>query len=170
MSTGQTRPMILAIGSRDDFLHVYKDDRELLADNDIGAGPDELSGPLEFFDSDGHRLTGVYDQQWRLLGLTRTTEPRNPDAVQQRVQNVIDHMRSSIERHPEEATLYGTTVDEVLELFPRLSAPTDLETSLRAFMGDAGQGHVMVAAGADPDERRGNRKHNWAHRLGWKHR
>lgn len=160
---------ILAIGSRDDFLHVYTDDRELLADHDIGAGPGEVSGPLEFFDSDGHRLTGVYNQQWHLLGLARTTEPRNPDAVQQRVQNFIDHMRSAIKRHPEEATLYGTTVDEVLELFPRLSAPTDLETSLRAFMGDAGHGHVMVAARGEGDERPNNRKHNFMHRLGWKH-
>ncbi|MGH3903398.1 MAG: hypothetical protein ACRDTE_04275 [Pseudonocardiaceae bacterium] len=170
MSAGQARPMILAIGSRDDFLHAYQDVQELLADHDIGAGPDEISGPLEFFDGDGYRLTGTYDRQWQLQDLTRTTESPNRDAVQQRVQNVIDHMRSAIERHPEEAALYGMTVDEVLELFPRLSGPTDLEAAVRAFTGDAAHGHVMVAAGAEPDERPGNRKHNWAHRLGWKHR
>lgn len=170
MNEGQPGPMILAIGSGDDFLHAYQDVQELLADHDIGAGPDELSGPLEFFDSDGYRLTGAYDQQWQLLGLTRTMESPNPDAVQQRVQNVIDHMRSAIEHHPEEAALYGMTVDEVRELFPRLSGPTDLETAVRAFTDDANHGHVMVAAGAHLDERPGNRKHNWAHRLGWKHR
>lgn len=169
MSAGQAGPMILAIGTRDNFLHVYKNDRELLADNDIGAGPDELSGPLEFFDSDGYRLTGVYDRQWRLLRLTRTTEPRNPDAVQRRVQNVIDHMRSYIERHSEEATLYGMTVDQALELFPPLSGTTDLETSLKDFWGDDGHGPVLVAARGEGDERPNNRKHNWAHRLGWKH-
>jgi hypothetical protein len=81
----------------------------------------------------------------------------------------IDHIRSYVERHPEEAGLYGMTVDEVLELFPRRSVPTDLETSLRAFMGDASHRHVMVAAYGDGDERPNNRMHNLAHRLGWKH-
>jgi len=170
MSAEQAGPKILAIGSRDDFLHVYADVQELLSDDTIGAGPEELSGPIEFFDGDGYRLTGVYDRQWHLLRLVRTSEPASSDAVAQRVQNVIDNMRSYIERHPEEAVLYGVTVDEVLELFPPLGAPTDLGTCIRSFTGDLGHGDVMVALGGDGDERPHNRKHNMAHRLGWKHR
>ena len=171
MSTDQAGPKILAIGSDDDFLHVYENVQELLSDDTIGTGPEELSGPIEFFDSDGYRLAGEYDRQWHLLNLKRTTEQANPAAVAQRVRNVIDHMRWCLERHPEEAQLYGS-VNEVLELFPSLSASTDLATCIQAFTGGAGHGDLMVAAlgaGADADERPRNRKHNMAHRFGWKH-
>ncbi len=161
-------PMILAIGNRDDFVHVYKDDRELLSDDDIGAGAGEVSGPIEFFDSDGYRLTGVYDRQWHLLRLTPTTEPANSGAVAQRVRNAIEHMRSYIQRHPEEAALYGMTVAEALELIPRISASADLKTSLRAFSADADHGHVVVAARGDGDSQ--GDWHNFRHRCGWKHR
>lgn len=170
MSTSQSGPMILAIGSLDDFLHVYKDDRELLADSGIGAGPSGSAGALEFFDSRGYRLAGIYDQRWNLVRLTPTAESPNPAAVQERVQNVIDHMRNAVQDNPGEASLHGMTVDEVLELFPRLDGSTDLDAALRIFLAEAEHGHVLVAAHGGGDERPNNRRHNFLHRLGWKHR
>lgn len=159
--------MILAIGSRDDFLHVYRDDQELLSDDDIGAGVGELSGPLEFFNSHGYRLTGVYDRRWHLLRLVPTAEPKQPGAVQQRVRNVIDHLRSYIGRHPEEAALYGMTVDEALALIPHVSESMDLETSLRVFSGTTDHSQLMVAGRGDGDSQ--GDWHNFRHRWGWQH-
>lgn len=166
MSAGQSGPMILAIGTRDDFLHIYHNDQELIADNDIGAGPGELSGPIEFFDSDGYRLAGIYDRRWHLLRLTPTTEPPNPAAVARRVRNVVDHLRSYLSRHPEEAALYGMTVDEVLECFPRLCDSAELEDSLLALAAHH-SGRAVGAAHLVDDDQPG--WHNAMHRMGWKH-
>ena len=151
MSTGQTGPMILAIGSRDDFLHVYQDDRELLSDHDIGAGVGEISGPLEFFNSDGYRLAGVYDQRWNLLRLVPTADPPKLPAVQKRVRLTIDHVRSFIEDHAEECALYGMTVQEALVELPRLSASADLREYLQTFFAHPASGGTGASGDVDHD-------------------
>jgi len=159
--------MILAIGNRDDFLHVYKDDRELLSDDDIGAGVGETSGPLEFFNSDGYRLTGVYDQRWHLLRLVPTADPPELPALRRRVRDVIDSMRSYIMRHPEEAALYGMTPDEALALFPSLSKSRNFKTTLLAFVVDRERAHSRTAGLGD--DHPGDQWHNFWHRRGWRH-
>lgn len=167
MSAERTGPRILAIGNRDDFLHVYRNDQELISDDDIGAGMGEISGPIEFFNSHGYRLAGIYDRRWHLLRLVPTADPPQPGKVQQRVCNVVEHLRSYIRRHPDEAALYGLTVQEALDLVPRISASADLETSLSAFSGDADHGHLVMAARGDGDSQ--GDWHNFRHRCGWKH-
>jgi len=159
--------MILAIGSRDDFLHVYQDDQELLADDDIGAGVGELSGPLEFFNTDGYRLTGVYDRRWHLLRLAPTADPPDLPTVLRRVRDVIDQMRLYIARHPEETALYGMTPGEALTLFPGLDTSLSLEESLLAFVGDGASVHPRTAGLGDDDS--GSQWHNFWHRRGWNH-
>ena len=132
MSTAQSERMILAVGVRDDFLHVYHNEQDLLADHTIGTGAGEKTGALEFFDSDGYRLAGEYDHQWHLLRLTRTAEAPNLTLVRQRVQNAFDHIRSYIMSHPETVESYKMTVDEALALCPDLGGPSDFETCLKA--------------------------------------
>lgn len=151
MSAGRTEPKIITIGARDDFLHVYHDDRDLLQDDDIGAGVGESRLPVEFFDSEGYRLAGVYDGQWHLLRLMRTTGECELKTIQRRVQNVIDHIRSYIEAHPDVVALYGMTVQEALELIPRLDEITDLAASLLAFTGDTERGHGRLAVLGEKD-------------------
>lgn len=165
MSTELPQPMILAIGSQDNFLHVYHDAQEVLQDDKIGAGKDEKSGPLEFFDSDGYRLTGQYSPTWQLRGLTRTEEPPDQSLVRQRVQNCIDHLRSYIKSHPEQVETYRTTVDEVLAQCPDLGGSTNFATSLKQ-LADAGHhrrrsGELTIAHITDDPI------HNFFHGSGW---
>lgn len=173
MSANRTQPMILAIGSRDDFLHVYHNDKELLSDNTIGAGPGELSGPIEFFDSDGRRLTGVYDRQWHLLQLTPTTSRPNLPALLRRVGNVINHLRSFIEDRPEASAEFGAEVQEALQQLPRLHTSTDLRRYLDAFVAHSTSGDTSISALSDdgPDiiEHAKAGFHNLAHKAGWNH-
>lgn len=168
MSTGRTKPMILAIGSQNTFLHVYDDERELLADDDIGAGVGESRFPLEFFDSEGRRLAGVYDGQWRLIRLMPTAEESDPDALQRRVQQVTEHLRASIKDHPEDVELFGMTVQQALEFFPPPDESEDLATSLLAFSsGEAHRSHSAFAGLGEYDS--GSMRHNAAHIFGNPH-
>ncbi|MGH3925216.1 MAG: hypothetical protein ACRDTT_20540 [Pseudonocardiaceae bacterium] len=173
MSADQAQPLILAIGSKDDFLHVYRNDKELLADNTIGAGPGELSGPIEFFDTDGHRLTGVYDRQWRLLQLTPTTSRPNLPALLRRVGKAINHLRSFIEDHPEESAEFGTEVANALQQLPRLRTSADLRRYLQTFVAHPAGAETGVSALSDsgPDIIKHAQAgfHNLAHRAGWNH-
>lgn len=160
----QAGPMIIAIGSRDDFLHVYQDEQELLGDHAIGAGDGERSGPIEFFDSEGHRLIGEYDRQWRLLGLTRTTESPNPALVWQRVQNSLDRVRRYIENNSQQARVLGTTVAESLKRVQDLES-ANFETCLKELAhpdGDhQGTREINVL------HRTRDPLHNWWHGAGW---
>lgn len=152
--------MILAIGSRDDFLHVYQDDQELLADHGIGAGVGENSGPLEFFDSDGHRLAGVYDQAWKVQRLTPTTEAPNPDLVRQRVQNSLDRVQRYIENNPQKAVLLNTTVAASLERVRYLKS-ADFETCLKELVHPDGEHKRTTKIGTR--HRTNDPIHNWWH-------
>lgn len=143
MSTYQAQPLILTIGSQDDFrtvcqnddfLHVYQNTKELLADNAVGPGPGQFSGPIEFFDSDGHRFAGVYDQQRNLLALTPTADPPNFPALLQWVRNAFDRVRSFIEDNPEEAAGFDTEVMEALAQLPHLSNSAELRKFLQVFV------------------------------------
>lgn len=169
MSAGQAGPMILAIGSQNTFLHVYDDESELLADDDIGAGVGESRFPLEFFDGEGQRLAGVYDGQWRLLRLMPTADEADPDALQRRVQQVTEHLRASIEAHPEDVALFGMTVQKALEFFPPPDESEDLKTSLLAFSSaGAHSSHAAPAGLVENDS--GSMRHNAAHIFGNPHK
>lgn len=131
MSAEQSEPMVLAIGVRDDFLHVYQDGRALLDDNRTCAGGRNKHGALEFFDSDGYRLAGEYDQQGSLLGLTRTADSPDPELVRLRMQSSLDHLRWYIKGNPEKFEADQMTVDEALAFCPDLEGSSDLATSMR---------------------------------------
>lgn len=168
MSAAQIRPMILAIGSQNTFLHVYNDERELLADDDIGAGVGESRFPIEFFDSDGYRLAGVYDGHWHLVRLMPTAEEAHPDAVLRRVWQVTEHLRAFIKAHPEEVELFGMTVQEALEFFPAPEESQDLKTALLVFSsGEAHRSHAALSGLGEHDA--GSMRHNAAHIFGNPH-
>jgi len=139
MSTEQSEPMILTIGVGDDFLHVYHNERDLLADDKICANAVKNFGALEFFDSEGFRLAGEYDEQWRLLRLTRTADSPNPNPIQQRVLKSLDQLRWYVKSHPEEFESDQMTVDQALALCPDLGRPTDLAASMRTLADHFGQ-------------------------------
>jgi hypothetical protein len=131
--------MILAIGSQNTFLHIYDDERKLLADDDIGAGVGESRFPLEFFDSDGYRLAGVYDGRWNLLRLLPTADQPCPGSVLRRVRQVTEHLRRFIKSAPAEVMLFGLTEEEALELFPLPVESLDLKTVLLSFTAEDGR-------------------------------
>lgn len=165
MSGDQTRSMIVAIGSNDDFIHAYEDEQALLQDHTIGAGKGELSGPLEFFDTAGHRLTGVYDRKWRLLCLKPTADRPDPDLLRQRVQNAFEHLRLQIKNLPDTTAVLSLKAGQALSLIPDLSGPEDLEETLR----------YMFAAHWRPNESEltpahmtSNPVHNFSHFAGWR--
>lgn len=117
MSTGQAQPLILVIGSRNDFLHAYHNEKELLADDSIGTEPGVFSGALEFFDSNGHRLAGVYDQQWQLLELTPSVGKANLPALLKRVQDTINHLvQSFLKDNPEESAEFGAAKEALAQV------------------------------------------------------
>lgn len=134
MSTSYIEPLILAIGSQDDFLHVYQNDEELLADDSIGVELGKFSDALEFFDSEGHRLAGVYNRQWQLLRLTPTTSEPDLSALLQRVQNTINHLvRSFSKDNPEASAEFDPAVKEGLAQLPHLRTPEELREFLQNF-------------------------------------
>lgn len=159
MSTEQSELMILAIGVGDDFLHVYHNEQDLLADRTIGAGAEEKTGALEFFDSEGYRLAAKYDHDWKLVHFTRTTEPANLDLVRQRVGHCLDHLGSYIESHSEEIASYDMKVGDALALLPTLGEPSEFDTCLKALAVHAehdGAGMGIQHTTDDP-------VHNWWH-------
>ena len=125
MSAGHSGPMILVIGVRDDFSHVYGNERDLLADGEFCAEAAERFGALEFFDSEGYRLAGTYDKNWRLLGLTRCSEC-DDKRILQRVQNSLKQLRCYIESHSEEFTELSMTIEDALLCLPDLDGLSNL--------------------------------------------
>jgi hypothetical protein len=152
-SAPSTGPFIVAIGSQNNFIHVYPDERALLADHDIGAGVGESHLPLEFFDGEGRRLAGVYDGRWHLLRLVPTAESADLDGVRQRVESVLAYLRSFVEQHPDIVRLYGLTQEEALGLFatPR-KGKTLLDSLLPFSAGGTEDGFFGGVAGDEDDQ------------------
>jgi hypothetical protein len=159
MSTTQeaqdgSAPFVLAIGGENNFVHVYKDEAALLRDGDIGAGVGESRFPLEFFDSDGRRLAGVYDGSWQLARLVPTEDDPQPRRLAERVAGVLLYMRTYIEEHPEVMRLYGLTQQEALALFAAPKPGQDLRVSLAPMLAvDLEDDHVPVGVLGDDDDR-----------------
>lgn len=172
MSAPEAEPMILAIGRRDDFLHVYPDQQALLRDDTIGAGPGERSGPLEFFDSHGHRLTGEFDQKWCLLRLVTTAEPPNPDLVRQRISNAVEHLRSYLANNPELVESSGLTVQDAVAQIPAVDSGTGCEISLAELFSahlDFEHESINISPAQDELAHPGSPVHNWRHAAGFHH-
>ncbi|MGH3941673.1 MAG: hypothetical protein ACRDTG_24195 [Pseudonocardiaceae bacterium] len=175
MSVVRTQPIILAIGVRNDFLHVYQDEKELLTDDTIGAGQAELSGPIEFFDGDGHRLTGVYDRKWNLLELVPTTSPPDLPTLLRRVRKAFEHLRSFIETHPQELSGNNIELRAALLQLRGVSTSAELREFLQNFIAhpsakkdEAVEKPVDRPVGiAIVDDQPG--LHNAWHRAGWNH-
>lgn len=140
------KDMILAIGSRNDYLHIYNNVSELLADNAIGPGQGQFSGPIEFFDSDGHRLTGAHYQQGNLRSLNLTADPPDLSAVLQRLRTVFDHVRSFLDNNPEEAAKIeaDVKVKSAFARLPHLSTSADLREFLVVFVSPPAGGEFSL--------------------------
>lgn len=119
---------ILVIAAGDDFVRVYGNDQDLLADKRFLAAAGERFGAFEFFDNKGYRLAGKYDHRWRLLRLMRTAEC-DEKLVLQRIQTSLKNLRCYIESHPEKFENNGT-INDALELVPDLDESSDLTTSM----------------------------------------
>jgi hypothetical protein len=147
-------PFVLAIGAENNFVHVYKDEAALLRDGDIGAGVGESRFPLEFFDSDGQRLAGVYDGEWRLTRLVPTDDDPRPRRLAERVAGVLAYLRTYVEEHPDVMRLYGLTQEEALALFAGPSRGQDLRSLLAPLLVvDLEDDHFPVGALGDDDDR-----------------
>jgi len=131
MSTGQTEPLILVIGIRDEFLHVFQNDEELLTVNTIGTDAGEKPSPIEFFDSDGRRLAGIYNREWKLQQLIPTTGKPDLLALLLRVRNALGNLRSLIESNPEDSALFGTATKDALLEFSQVRTAADLREYLQ---------------------------------------
>lgn len=129
MNAERSGQMILAIAVSDDFLRVYGNDRDFLADSRFLVAAGKRFGALEFFDSKGYRLVGKYDHRWRLLCLTRTAEC-NEKLVIQRIQTSLKNLRCYIESHPGKFENNGT-IDDALALVPDLDESSDLATAMQ---------------------------------------
>ncbi|MGH3941674.1 MAG: hypothetical protein ACRDTG_24200 [Pseudonocardiaceae bacterium] len=165
MSTVKTQPLILVVGSRDDFLHAYRNDQELLADQPFGAGPGQLSDRIEYFDGDGRRFIGVYDQQGRLLQLRPSTDPPDLPALLQRVRNATNHLRSLIEGTPEGAE-YVQSMQQAIRQLPNLNTSADLHRFLLVFVSHSKEGPPLFGPLGIDDDQPG--LHNAWHRWGFR--
>ncbi|HEY0486064.1 MAG TPA: hypothetical protein VGD72_07435 [Mycobacteriales bacterium] len=155
-------PLILAIGSQDTFLHVYRDQQDLMSDQDIGAGVGEHPFPLEFFDTDGHRLTGVYDGRWHLLRLAPTADPPDPSKVRRRVLGVLAYLRTFVDTRPDVLALYGLTREDAHAMLGPVESAPDLVTAVRWFAAlDAEGGHFAPETLGDAHD--GGTLHNLTH-------
>lgn len=161
--------MILAIGNRDDFLHVYQNDKELIADKAVGPGPKQFSGPVEFFDSDGRRFAGEHDQQGNLLALNPTADPPDLPALLQRVRNTFDRGRSFMEDHPDDFTEFGPEVKGTLARLPHLSTSAELREFLQIFTSRPPSGNARLASIPVPHPDKDSTWHNWLHKSGIGH-
>lgn len=155
--------MILAIGSRNDFVHVYRSEGELIADNSIGAGPGRFSGPIEFFDSDGRQFTGVNDEQGNLRALNPTGDSLDLPVFLQRVRNAFAPLRSFLAEHPEESV---PEVTSALGQLSSLSSPEDLRNFLQVFVVEPGS---IGRSAPDREQDPGSPGHNALHRMGINH-
>jgi hypothetical protein len=144
-------PWVLAVGAQNDFAHIYPNQAALLADHDNGAGVGERPIALEFFDGDGRRLAGVYDRAWQLLRLVPTADPPNRELVHQRVQRVLEYMRSFIQARPDVISLYGLTQDEALAAFASSRTVRDDPQSVFGAGGSEDDVFAVGALGDDDD-------------------
>jgi len=152
---------MLAVGARDDFVHVYPDATALLADHDIGAGVGERPIGLEFFDSLGYRYAGRYDTQWRLLGLVPSSDPPNPQRVLERVEAIRTYLRLFFDNRPDVLALYGLTRDDTRAVFAAPKSPRSLKEAVLPFT--AGGGDELFPAGVFGDDDDQGIWHNLTH-------
>jgi hypothetical protein len=153
-------PSIVAIGSGGRFAHVYPDEQALVADRDIGGGVGESPVPLEFFDTDGHRLAGVYGGTWQLVRLEPTGDEPDWPAVEARLGKVIDNLRGFIQTHQDVMALYGMTVAEALELVDSAVGAAGVRSpGLQVF---AAHGSPF-SAGMFGEDHNGSFIHDWLH-------
>ncbi len=149
---------IVAIGSQDNFAHVYPSERAMLAENDIGGGVGESRFPLEFFDGEGRRLVGVYDGHWRLTRLLPTEQEGDTEALLRRLRRVVENKKETFRRRPDIVALYGLTPEEAIELLAESSGPLDtIVSALDAFAATPGPRAGTRGRENDPG--------GWLHRL-----
>jgi hypothetical protein len=166
LATGSPPQTIVALATDDTFAHVYLRISDLLADDDIGSGPGERSGAMEFFDGNGRALAPVFSPQWQIRRLRATGARPAPDELQRRLRRVVEHSRTYLRRHPDEAQRYGLDPAEAEALLPDLDG-LDLRSTILTFAATRDQGDVTGAALADEDS--GGFWHNLRHRAGWNH-
>jgi hypothetical protein len=155
----------VAIATDDTWAHVYPSLAGLLADDDIGTGPEERRGPLDFFDDRGHCLAPVFDTSWQLMDLVPGS-PARPGQVRERLRHVLEHARTYLQHHPDMLFPYGMDMDEAMRLIPQLEDGS-LRDAVRLFAADPERGDI--GAGALADEDSGGWWHNLRHRAGWDH-
>ncbi len=153
-----TSRCIVAIGSQDNFAHVYPSEQAMLAEDDIGGGVGESRFPLEFFDGEGRRLVGVYDRHWRLTRLLPTTQRGDDTQLLRRLRRVVENKKEMFRRRPDVVALYGLTPDEAIELLEESSGRLDtISSALEAFAAAPGPRAGTRGRENDPG--------GWLHRL-----
>lgn len=153
--------MILAIGSQNDFLHVYQNENDLVAAKVIGPGERQFTGPVEFFDSEGNQFTGVNDGQGNLMALNPTADPLDLPALLQRLRNPFDRVRSYIEDNSED---FDLQVRDAAARLLQASTSAELNGFLRFFVADSPNENVIGF-----EQNPGNQGHNAFHSVGIGH-
>ncbi len=136
---------ILVIRSDDTRAHIYPDIDQVLLSLPVGAAEDP--GGVEFFSTAGHRLAPVFDREWRLQDLARTSGTAQPDLVLRRLRATIRHMKQYLRDNPDLAEKAGLTVDDGLLRLPSLRSAS-LETALQTWAPVLG--HPTGSHTADP--------------------
>lgn len=151
--------IVFVIDVNDRFAHLFTSVTDLLATHETGH-VDPPRG-LDFYDQDGQRLAPVFDEAWRLAGLTKTDEKPEPQAVQARLAAVFAFLAKYTAEHPAEISEdFGLSVDEALGELPRLDGKSLAESI--AILTGVTHGAVHADAGqGDP----GNWFHNLMHKL-----
>jgi len=146
---------VFVIDVSDRFAHLFTSVDDLLATRE-GVHVDPPRG-LDFFDQDGQRLAPVFDETWRLCGLTKANEKPDPVAVQARLAAVFAFLAQYTTEHPAQiADDYGLSVDEALAELPSLTGKSLVE-SIAVL-----RGVTHSAPGADGEQ---NDPGNWFHNL-----
>jgi hypothetical protein len=151
---------IVAIGNQDKFAHIYPDEQTLLADGDIGRGVGESPFALEFFNTEGQRLAGVYDENWQLVRLMPTGDGPGQEVLEERLGKVIDNLRAFIDGHPEVMALYGFTVEEAIELVDSSVGSRGVRAPNLQVLAAHGAPFTAGLFGEDHD---GSFIHDWIH-------
>lgn len=170
MSANRAQPLILVIGSRDEFLHVYQDGKELLAVNTIGTDPGEHPSPIEFFDSDGYRLAGIYNRQWQLVKLIPATGKPDLPVLLQRVRNALNNLQALIESNSdfEESEEFRTALKDALLQLSGVRTSAGLREYLQNFFSRPVTGNDRIDDSAPAFGANGNPIHQGMKRA-WGH-
>lgn len=166
---------IAVIWSNNRLVHIVADASAALAQSNLPP----KNGGVEFFDVEGNQLAPVFDSNWRLTALCRTSERARPALVRRRLhawlRNVQDDagtmdedaMEAAIKEYKPELLEGELTAAVYLEILKTNAqgAPRVWRMSMAACFDAV---HDFLTGDEEPGDY-GSPWHNALHALGWTH-